>query len=567
MLAFVLLFTLVASPAFAHTSNTNAPVFEQSGAVIWGQPFTRWVSATRTVEWDRVYNCPTAEVIQSVYVTLHWLDEDGAQIGATFDAGTTSIGCSGTPRLFEDHQFSTAPTGAANAVIAGAEIIYSSQSGGAGTRYMRTKTMLAGEPPGAPQNLEVVEMGKGGQVLSYDHVAALAIRAGFSKSESITMTAVAKAESSFRTAAVSYIGCCGGLWQINFEVHPVTKTDTFDPYINSQWARKIFLSQGLQAWEAYTNGAYSQFMDEAAAAVERQWSTGQPAYVDVRNAPAASDGYVTLGWDEVEGAESYTVQRSSDSGQTWGQVGTPTTRTFTDSNVTVGSTYRYRVKACNDSGCSDWSGEVEVTIGEYDPDGDASVPGTPIGQTPGDDVDPDGVAEQCKEAPRSSNCGLSILCAAKAALRWAFVPGQATCEAWAGFNENLGSRPPFSIIHGSGAAAVEFLTRAKDRYEFVTSAGMEDQIATLCRDLGLDENGAQAEFGEHDEVCFGAALKELADGNDLVASLRTMAHFIIMIAGVFAVWRILRSGLTNAPDPKAAEVMDDDVEDEGAKKA
>jgi chitodextrinase len=47
----------------------------------------------------------------------------------------------------------------------------------------------------------------------------------------------------------------------------------------------------------------------------------------------------------------------------WSRVAVvpPHTTTFTDTGLTPGTTYTYRVRATNNSGASDWSNEVTVT--------------------------------------------------------------------------------------------------------------------------------------------------------------------------------------------------------------
>lgn len=95
--------------------------------------------------------------------------------------------------------------------------------------------------------------------LTAAEIAQVARGAGFGKDESTlaTAVAVALAESSGRTNAVSPTGCCHGLWQINVNVHPYTKTQMQDPVQNAAAAWKI--SNGgtnWKPWSAYTNGSY-----------------------------------------------------------------------------------------------------------------------------------------------------------------------------------------------------------------------------------------------------------------------------------------------------------------------
>jgi hypothetical protein len=97
--------------------------------------------------------------------------------------------------------------------------------------------------------------------LSQTSIKLYAAAAGFTNPS--LMSAIAMAESSGSTTVVNSIGCVG-LWQINQPVwvksHPTwTKAWLQDPAHNAAAAKVIYDSQGLNAWEAYTNGAYSKY--------------------------------------------------------------------------------------------------------------------------------------------------------------------------------------------------------------------------------------------------------------------------------------------------------------------
>jgi hypothetical protein len=75
------------------------------------------------------------------------------------------------------------------------------------------------------------------------------------------MAAIALAESSGNTDAENY--CCVGLWQINVLAHPqYTRAEMRDPIKNLQAACSIYSSQGLGAWESYTNGSYKKYLGQ-----------------------------------------------------------------------------------------------------------------------------------------------------------------------------------------------------------------------------------------------------------------------------------------------------------------
>lgn len=112
--------------------------------------------------------------------------------------------------------------------------------------------------------------------------------AGFGKTDDmlVTAVAVALAESSGRTKAVSVTGCCIGLWQINTRVHPYTKTQMNDPTQNAAAAWSIS-KQGTDwsPWTAYNTGAYLLYK----SSVERQLGA-TPGSADVSDTASESVG-------------------------------------------------------------------------------------------------------------------------------------------------------------------------------------------------------------------------------------------------------------------------------------
>lgn len=98
--------------------------------------------------------------------------------------------------------------------------------------------------------------------LTQSQIQVYATSAGMSNPA--LMAAIAMAESSGSTTVVNSIGCVG-LWQINQPVHPQwSKAWLQNPANNAQAAAAILSSQGLTAWEAYTNGAYKRYYQGAA---------------------------------------------------------------------------------------------------------------------------------------------------------------------------------------------------------------------------------------------------------------------------------------------------------------
>lgn len=133
--------------------------------------------------------------------------------------------------------------------------------------------------------------------LSAAEIAQIASSAGFGKDESTlaTAVAVALAESSGRTHAVSPTGCCHGLWQINVNAHPYTKEQMQDPAQNAAAAWKI--SNGgtnWKPWSAYTNGSYLLYLSSARSASRAR--TTDPG----GSTPQQSGGDIII--DELQGA-------------------------------------------------------------------------------------------------------------------------------------------------------------------------------------------------------------------------------------------------------------------------
>jgi fibronectin type 3 domain-containing protein len=86
-------------------------------------------------------------------------------------------------------------------------------------------------------------------------------------------------------------------------------------------------------------------------------------------------GSVALKWTASTGATSYDVYRGTASGaQGATPVGTSTSPNFSDTGLTNGTTYYYRVTAINASGASGNSGEVSAT-----PSAGGTAPGVPFG--------------------------------------------------------------------------------------------------------------------------------------------------------------------------------------------
>jgi len=96
--------------------------------------------------------------------------------------------------------------------------------------------------------------GRTGTRYTYAELEGLWINAGGSRAYAPLMAAIAMAESTGCSAEVNSIGACG-LWQI----HPY-QNGCLDGPTNAKMAVGKLRSQGLDAWQSYTNGSYKQFL-------------------------------------------------------------------------------------------------------------------------------------------------------------------------------------------------------------------------------------------------------------------------------------------------------------------
>lgn len=113
--------------------------------------------------------------------------------------------------------------------------------------------------------------------LGFAELVSLAKGAGFNQQESVTMAAIAMAESTGDPKAHNTKGRDNsyGLWQINMlgrmgpsrrkQLGIDSNEQLKDPKINARAAYMVYKQQGFNAWSVYKSGAYQRFMGGATA--------------------------------------------------------------------------------------------------------------------------------------------------------------------------------------------------------------------------------------------------------------------------------------------------------------
>lgn len=115
-----------------------------------------------------------------------------------------------------------------------------------------------------------------GAVNTPGEIMSTYLAAGGDPKEAVIMTAIAMAESSGRQDAARSDTDVHGWFQVRYPVHVdklralgiTSRQQLLDPLSNTKAALAIRKSQGLGAWEAYTNGRYTEFLPQAQAALK-----------------------------------------------------------------------------------------------------------------------------------------------------------------------------------------------------------------------------------------------------------------------------------------------------------
>jgi PKD repeat protein len=105
------------------------------------------------------------------------------------------------------------------------------------------------------------------------------------------------------------------------------------------------------------------FVDELYITTETQPGS-PPVAPTLLSADNVTSGQVDLSWmDNASDEDGFYVERSTDNGVSWDLIATVgvNVETYSDTNVTSGSTYWYQVSAYNGSGQSGYAGPINVT--------------------------------------------------------------------------------------------------------------------------------------------------------------------------------------------------------------
>ena len=92
-----------------------------------------------------------------------------------------------------------------------------------------------------------------------------------------------------------------------------------------------------------------------------------PSAPVVKIGHSASSGKPQLTWRAMYGATSYRIYRSTSRGSGYSLLGTVTATSYTNTGAKAGTTYYYRVKACNDAGLSLYSNVVSGKVKSVTP--------------------------------------------------------------------------------------------------------------------------------------------------------------------------------------------------------
>lgn len=131
---------------------------------------------------------------------------------------------------------------------------------------------------------------------------------------------------------------------------------------------------------ACNDAGCSAYTDEAAATTE-----DVPPNAPTSLGATATGPYgVELTWTDGSDNEArFEVERKVEGGEEWATIGTSEADagTFSDSGLESNTSYLYRVRACNEVGCSAYSGEAGATTDEVPPEAPSALSAAATGST------------------------------------------------------------------------------------------------------------------------------------------------------------------------------------------
>ena len=142
----------------------------------------------------------------------------------------------------------------------------------------------------------------------------------------------------------------------------VTSIDA-DAFYECSSLTDVYYDGTAADWEIIAIDYGNENLTDAA----RHYVTLKPATPTVKIGNSASSGKPQLTWRAVYGATSYRIYRSTAKGSGYSLLGTTTATSYTNTGAKAGTTYYYRVKACNDAGLSPYSNVVSGKVKSVTP--------------------------------------------------------------------------------------------------------------------------------------------------------------------------------------------------------
>jgi len=122
---------------------------------------------------------------------------------------------------------------------------------------------------------------------------------------------------------------------------------------------KVAVKIGPGSWSP--SGSWNLALSGSNYAIWTKSSGGSaPSAPTGVSANATSSSSITISWNAVSGATSYTVYRSTSRSGSFSSVGTTSSTSFTNTGLSANTTYYYKVTASNSYGTSGYSSTVSA---------------------------------------------------------------------------------------------------------------------------------------------------------------------------------------------------------------